>query len=180
MQARANLPDKPDPNEMRRVSTKLKTRSKKKEKFPMTNIEHMQKQKGAVSYDANQASDAAHTRQVELGRDYCFEQQFYGCFVRMMQYYENHADLLLIGCYIPEKHEFNTMLTRDRDPQQVTPAEYKKYLQVYRYMQRHNVGFGAAEAALQANAQKRLGQRAAEFRADLNESARLMDDSVIF
>ena len=45
MQLRANLPDKPDPNEMRRVSTKLKTRSKKKEKFPMNNIEHMQKQK---------------------------------------------------------------------------------------------------------------------------------------
>jgi len=84
MQRRPNLPEKPDPNEMRRVSSKLKDRTKMKENFPMTNAEHMQKQKGPVSFDANQASSAAHTRQVELGRDYRFEQEFYGCFVRMM------------------------------------------------------------------------------------------------
>jgi len=65
----------------------------------------------------------------------------------------------MIGCYIPEKHEFNTMLTRNQDPLQVTQVDYKKYLKIYRHMCKFNVGFGVAEATIQANAQKRLGAK---------------------
>ena len=117
---------------------------------------------------------------MELSRNYCFEQEFYGAFVTYMTYLELNPNIHCIGSYIPEKHEFNTMLKRNSDPIRVTQGDYKRYLQIYRYMEKHNRPFGVSEATIIANAAKRLGNKTAEHRGDLNESARLLDDSVIF